>query len=287
MPSGAAMKTTAGGRYTTRYAEAGQGTPLVLIHGVGMNAAFWGPHVEAFQDSYRVITYDILGHGGSDLPPEKASLDDYVAQLEELLQALNVRAAHVAGHSMGALVAVAFALKHPERVRRVVALNAVFDRTEAQRAGVAARAEILSNEDLEDNVEETIRRWFGDPVPESLSAQAQQAKAWLAGVDRVGYARAYRLFATCDRAFLGKLDALRVPALFLTGELDPNSTPEMSKAMARLSPHGRAEILPGQRHLMPYAAPALVDRSIAAFLTEHVRASGGEDAGLSTLESTR
>ena len=77
---------------------------MVLVHGVGLRSDVWSPQIAAFSTSHRVIVYDTLGHGGSDLPPEPASLGVYVAQLEGLLDALGVARAVVIGHSMGGLV---------------------------------------------------------------------------------------------------------------------------------------------------------------------------------------
>jgi pimeloyl-ACP methyl ester carboxylesterase len=164
---------------------------------------------------------------------------------------------------MGALVALEFALRRPERVRGVAALNGVYCRTPEQRAAVERRAHAL--EGGSGSPEETIARWFGDPVPPALIHQAESARKHLRSADPVGYARAYRLFAVSDEAHRGRLEGLAVPALFMTGELDPNSTPAMSRAMAAAAPNGRCEVLPGERHMMPMTAPEAVNARLRAF----------------------
>ena len=88
----------------TTFIEAGSGEPLLLIHGVGMNV--WRPQIEAFAATHRVIAIDMLGHGGSVLPPADATLDDYVQQARRLLDDLGIASANVVGHSMGGLVAM-------------------------------------------------------------------------------------------------------------------------------------------------------------------------------------
>ncbi len=57
---------------------------MVLVHGVGLRSEVWAPQVTAFSTSYRVIVYDTLGHGGSDPPPESASLECYVTHDDTL-----------------------------------------------------------------------------------------------------------------------------------------------------------------------------------------------------------
>ena len=250
----------------TVWHRAGGGSALVFIHGVGMDAGIWQPQVAEFIRGRTVITYDMLGHGGSTLPPESPTLGDYAVQLAALLDQLGIVRAALVGHSMGALVALQFALTHPGRVSRLVAMNAVYQRSVRQREAVERRAASLGDVSAAAGVRSTIARWFGDPVPAPLHEAAGRVAALLMRADPVGYARTYRLFATADRLQEGMLHRLAMPALFLTGALDPNSTPEMSYAMAVEAPLGRAEVLPGERHMMALTTPALVNARLRAFL---------------------
>lgn len=246
--------------------SSGDGETVVLIHGVGMNRSVWAPQVDALTGRFRVIVYDMLGHGGSALPSAAPTLAEYASQLERLLDALGVGAAHVVGHSMGALVALEFALTRPSRTVSVIALNAVYDRTPAQRAAVMNRAATLDDAPPAAGVDATLSRWFGDPVPSHLTQAAQSVRSLLLSVNPVGYARTYQLFACSDDAHVGRLARLAMPALFLTGECDPNSSPAMSRAMAAAAPDGRAEVIASARHMMNVTDPAGVNERMLAFL---------------------
>lgn len=252
--------------------------PVVLIHGVGLSLAAWGPQIKALAARHDVIALDMPGHGGSSLPPEDARLSDYAAHVVALLDALALPAAVVVGHSMGALVALETALAYPSRVLGVAALNAVFCRSEEQRAAVLARAESLTAGGTSASHEAAVARWFGTPVPVELEASAHLVSALLAGCDPVGYARTYALFAASDAAHRERIAGLAMPALFMTAEGDPNSTPDMSRAMARLAPQGRAEVLPGARHMMNLTHPDTVNARLLAFLDEVERARTGTAA---------
>lgn len=242
---------------------------VVLIHGVGMQQSVWTPQIDALTAaSFQVVAYDMLGHGDSALPTAAPTLDEYAAQLETLLDALKISRAHVVGHSMGALVALEFALTHPQRTLSVVALNAVYDRTPAQREAVMTRAATLGDAPADAGVDATLSRWFGDPIPVHLTHAAQAVRDLLLSVDPVGYARTYRLFASSDDAHVGRLANLAVPALFLTGECDPNSSPAMSRAMAAAAPLGRAEVIANERHMMNVTDPAGVNERLLAFLMQ-------------------
>ncbi|RUX98582.1 flavin reductase, partial [Mesorhizobium sp. M7A.F.Ca.US.005.03.2.1] len=105
-------------------------------------------------------------------------------------------------------------------------------------------------------------------VPTELEAAARNTASALSAVDPEGYARTYRLFARADGDHADRLPTLAVPALFMTGSEDRNSSPAMSAAMARLAPHGRCTVLPGEKHMMAVAAPDLTTRHIVDFLAE-------------------
>ncbi|MFY9477745.1 MAG: alpha/beta hydrolase [Aquabacterium sp.] len=253
----------------THYAVYGQGTPLVFIHGVGMAQEVWAPQVIGFCRQHTVVTYDMLGHGRSPLPPEAPTLGDYAEQLRRLLDQLGLKRAHIVGHSMGALVALEFALRAPERCLSVAALNGVYCRTQAQRDAVMARVHGLKLQSTgaeAAGIEGTLSRWFGEPVPPSLVSAAYVCRHLLNNVQPLGYARTYGLFATSDRAHEGRLAQLQMPSLFMTGEFDPNSTPAMSQAMAQATPQGRCQVLAGERHMMCLTGVPQVHGELQPFL---------------------
>ena len=250
----------------TAYSVFGRGEPLVLIHGVGMQQGAWAPQVQALSDKRQVVVYDMLGHGGSILPPREARLADYAAQLTELLNHLDVGAANVAGHSMGALVALEFALRYPARTLRVAALNTVYKRSSEQRAAVMERAAQLEAGAARATASAAIDRWFGVPVPPALQAEAAMVGDFLAQAQAVGYARTYQLFASSDTAHAGRLAQLGMPVLYATGECDANSSPDMARAMATETPGAALEVLPGARHMMNLTDAAPVNAMLLRWL---------------------
>lgn len=186
----------------------------------------------------------MLGHGESHLPPEGVQRADFAAQLPQLLDHLQIAQAHIVGHSMGTLVALEFALQHPGRCARLL-----------RHAGVAA------------TVDSTMERWFGAPVPAHLREIAALTTDILADVNALGYARAYRLFASSDEVPADRLPQLAMPALFMTGAGDPNSSPTMSQAMAALAPQGQAQAVPGARHMMNLTDAEAVNARLLQFIT--------------------
>ena len=250
----------------TAYSVRGQGDAVVLVHGVGLARDIWQPQLTALAGRFQVVTYDMLGHGGSDLPPEGVTLAAYAEQLRALLDHLEIERANVVGHSMGALVATEFALALPARCRSIAALNAVFQRSPEQRAAVESRAALLKTAGIRETIAPTLQRWFGDPVPADLQDAAALTERLLRSVDPLGYARTYELFARSDRVHVDRLPTLAPPALFMTADGDLNSSPSMSRAMAALAPRSRAQVIEGARHMMPVTHPGVVNDALLAFL---------------------
>lgn len=103
------------------YWRSGQGADLVLVHGLGGNLAGWHLNmVPALQQEYRVLTYDLRGHGRSDAPPAGYATGDMAQDLCGLLDALEIEKAALVGHSWGADIVLHFALLHPDRVSELV-----------------------------------------------------------------------------------------------------------------------------------------------------------------------
>jgi pimeloyl-ACP methyl ester carboxylesterase len=106
---------------TLHYWRSGQGPDLVLVHGLGGNLAGWHlTMVPALQQEYRVLTYDLRGHGRSDAPPTGYTTGDMAQDLRGLLDALGIERAALVGHSWGADIVLHFALLNPGRVSELV-----------------------------------------------------------------------------------------------------------------------------------------------------------------------
>jgi len=252
----------------TAFVDCGEGEPLVLIHGVGLNKQVWQPQLDAFSGQYRVIAYDTLGHGNSRIPDADLALDDYIEQLAEMLDTLEIRRVNLCGHSMGALITLGFCLKYPHRVLRIIAMMAAYDRSLEHQLRSKKVADILAGSRAGMLLDATLERWFTeqDYSDPARAERIYRVGDWLRTVDQSGYSRAYRVFAENGETYVGQLANIAAPALFITAQDDPNSTPEMSRRMADEMQYGQAHIMSGERHMGQYLAAQSIDPLIRRFL---------------------
>ncbi len=248
------------------YVEAGDGEPVVLIHGVGLRLEAWAPQIESLAATHRVIAVDLPGHGASSPIGQGSKLAAFVDWFVIALDDLGLDSANVVGHSMGALIAGGCAVTAPERVCRVALLSAVHRRDRDASAAVKARATEIAAGKLDPVA--PLKRWFGDDS--QASEPYRLVKSWLAAVDVEGYATAYGAFAEGDAQYANCWPLVTCPALFLTGGNDPNSTPQMTLELAAASPHGEACIIADHRHMVNMTAPHQVTAALRHWLTRKV-----------------
>jgi pimeloyl-ACP methyl ester carboxylesterase len=263
----------------TSYLATGQGLPVVLIHGVGLNKEMWGGQIVGLAPRYRVIAYDMLGHGASPRPATGTDMRSYAEQLGELLDHLQVEKATIIGFSMGGLIARAFALHYPQRTQGLVVLNSVFNRSPEQRAAVIERTRQVAQYGPNANAEAALARWFSREYQAANPAQINALRETLASNDPEGYLTTYELFATQDMYLADRLSSIAVPTLISTGELDPGSTPLMAQELAEYIPGAQVSVLSDQRHMMPVESPRLVNQLLLDFL-DHAQISQNPTEGI-------
>ena len=255
---------------------AGEGPPVLLLHGFTGTAQSWAGHIPAWSPEYRVIAPDLLGHGGSDAPtdPARYALERQAGALAELLTLLDAAPAAVVGYSMGARLALVLALEHPDIVARLV--------LESPSAGIADPAarderrfadERLADELERDGLDAFVDRWEAQPLFASHAALPDDTRARLRrerlSHDQHGLASSLRGAGQGAAPPLhARLGEVRVPTLAIAGALDPTGL-ERAATVADGIPDARLEVIAGAGHTPHLEAPG----DFARVATDHLSAT--------------
>jgi pimeloyl-ACP methyl ester carboxylesterase len=241
----------------------GSGDPLVLIHGVGNRLEAWDGVAARLSDRFRIVRYDLRGHGESQKVPGPYRIDDFAQDLRGLIDALGLESVHLAGFSLGGLVAQAFALSDPARLRRLALISTVAGRTEAERARVLERLSIVDGGLPGDHFRRSLDRWFTDEFRQAHPELIEQYAARNQANDPATYAAAYRVLAITDLA--DRLREIKIPTLVMTGEHDQGSNPRMARLMHERIAGSTLHILPRLRHSILIEAPDAVSGILEDF----------------------
>ncbi len=236
------------------YEAKGNGPALLLTHGFSATAEMWRGQVESFAGDWRVITWDIRGHGRSASPDDPARYSEAacMGDMAAILDACGARRAVVGGLSLGGYLSLAFYAAHPERVRAL----ALFDTGPGYRddAGRARWNQLA--EDYARSFETKGLEALGRGAEVRISTHRSAA----------GLARAARgILAQRDARVMEALPKIDVPTLVLVGE---NDRPFLAASdyMAKKIPGAEKVVLAGAGHAANIDQPRAFDAALSAFL---------------------
>ena len=240
------------------YEDHGAGFPVVLTHGYAATCQMWQPQIEALGRRYRLITWDMRGHGGTDSPEQQDSYSEAhtVADLKALLDHLGVAQAVVGGLSLGGYMSLAFHLAHPQMVRALMLMDTGPGYRNPQAREQWNRTAYQRAEALEERGLEALGR--GAEVEASRGRHRSAA----------GLARAARgMLAQFDARVIESLEAISVPTLVIVGA---NDTPFLNAAdyMANKIPNARKLVIADAGHAVNIDQPEAFNGAVLAFLDE-------------------
>lgn len=211
---------------------------LVLGPSLGTTMDLWDPQLPALTATWRVLRYDLPGHGGSGVV--HGTVGDIADAVAGLLDALGVDKAAYGGVSLGGAVGTTLALEHPGRLTRLVLCCT------SARFGAPAdwhgRAVKVRSGGLEPLAGMLVERWFTPAYPGTADARAM-----LARVDPEGYAACCDAIAAFD--VRDRLGEVRVPTLVIAGAEDIATPIHHAEALVQGIPGAELVIVPGAAHL--------------------------------------
>jgi pimeloyl-ACP methyl ester carboxylesterase len=263
------MKHTADGTVYDLYGPSG--APLVvLIHGLGLNRDVWAQAIPALSAHYRVLVYDILGHGETPPPVPLPTLGLLSRQVAGLLDDLGMRAAVLVGFSLGGMIARRFAQDHPDRALGLAILHSPHLRDEAAQAAIVARVDQAAGNGPASTVEAALTRWFTDDFQRKNPETMQKVRHWVLANNPATYPQFYRILADGIDEIVAPQPPIACPTLVMTGDQDYGNGPDMAHAIASEIGGAETVILPGLRHMALMEDPASTNAALQAFLARVV-----------------
>jgi 3-oxoadipate enol-lactonase len=244
--------------------SAGAGEAVVLVHAIGCDRRMWDALAAALVPTHRVIRVDVRGHGESPVTPRPYSLDLLADDVAALLDRLAIRRAHWVGLSMGGMIGQAFALRHPDRLGKLVIANSTSSYGTEGRGMWEARAKMVGEGGVAAIRDMVAGRYFSDEFRAAQAGTVDGVMARFAHTPQEGYLGCCDAIAALD--YSADLGRIRAPTLVIAGGADAGTPPAMSEAIARGIPGARLAVIPGAAHLSAVEKPAEFNALVRDFL---------------------
>ena len=251
-----------------QWQEAGEGDPLLLIHGFPFNKSMWQAQLAAVPEGWRFIAPDLRGFGDSELGDEPLSMDVLADDLIALLDHLNLDQAVICGLSMGGYVALSLVMRHPERMRALVLV--------ATRAGADSEAAKQNRHELA----ERARREGAQPVvdamlPKLISAHTRMkepavvetVRAMMEQTKPEALARGLEGMAA-SRDYSDELSNMDVSTIVIRGKQDEIIPAADMELIARRVRGARHEVIALVGHLPPVEASDVFNTILTQYLNQ-------------------
>jgi pimeloyl-ACP methyl ester carboxylesterase len=246
------------GQYRIHYMVAGEGRPLVLVHGLAGRAENWLALVPEFtRNGYKVYALDLLGYGRSQQPDVDYSIALQTDILRQFLDSQKLTQVDMAGWSMGGWISLKFAAEHPERVHRLILMDSaglLFDGKNASALRPKTEAELAHMWD--------VLTPHPQPVPGFVARDILRNFAindWVVG-------RALVSMRAGKDLMDGKMQTVTMPVLIIWGKQDVLTPLFIGEKMHAAMPQSQLDIYDDTGHLAPTDRAGQVSKSVVGFL---------------------
>ena len=248
------------------YTRAGEGPPVVFLHGGVSDGREWGRQLEALAPEYTVVAWDAPGNGGSDDPPASFRMPDYADCLAGLIGGLELDRPHVVGLSFGATLALELYRRHPDLPRSLVLIGGYAGWAGSLPPEVVAERLAGVERDLAQSPETLARSFLATLLTNDAPAElADELLAILVDLHPAGALTQAHAMAEADLRDV--LPHIAVPTLLLSGEQDVRSPRAVGEELAAQIPGAELVFIPGAGHMLNMEAADRVNAELTRFLS--------------------
>jgi 3-oxoadipate enol-lactonase len=241
------------------------GPVIACAHCLAGDMSIWDPQMAALEKKFRVLRYDIRGHGRSSAPDGAYSMKMLAADAVGLLDELGIDAVHFMGISLGGMIAQTLALMHPERVLSLILCDTTSIVPQSMKPVWEERIKTAREKGMSATVEETLERWFSPAFRDNNPEITGKIREIILKTPVSGYVGCSRAISNFD--IKERLPEISVPALIMVGEKDPGTPVEAARQIHKGIEWSVMLELPGAYHLSNIEAADLFNENLLAFLS--------------------
>ena len=253
---------------TITYNDRGTGLPLVFLHAFPLNRSMWAQQEDALFSQFRIITIDLRGHGESDAPLWRYTLEQSADDVCALLDRLSIQQAIFTGLSMGGYILFAFYRKYATRVKGLILADTKAQADTAEgKDGRFQMAQTAYNRGPSAIADLMIPKLLSPMSIQTKLDLVQHVRAMIQGNQISGIAG--DLMAMADRPdSVPLLSRITHPTQIIVGELDQATPPTDARLMADHIPHASLAVIPQAAHLSNLEQPEAFNQIVATFASE-------------------
>ena len=252
----------------TNFRVDGSGTRWVtFVTGIANDLSMWDGQVAVLGRRFRILRYDLRGHGGSEAPRGDASIPVLVDDLKTLLDSQQIERTSLVGLGLGGAIAQAFAIRHPERVERLVACCCRARMVPDFAAMWHKLRETVQHKGLETIVEPTVQRWFSEDFKAAHPEVLDKIRRMIRRTSLAGYLGVTNAFLGLDLE--EDLGGITAPTLYVSGANDRlGGPPELMQGLAGKVRGARHVSVPDAAHIANIQNPEGFNHVLLDFLGE-------------------
>ena len=242
--------------------------PVVMLsHSLASSLVMWNPQLDSLESKFKVLRFDTRGHGDSDAPEGKYTLELLAADAVALMDALAIDAVHFVGLSMGGMIGQNLALDHGNRLKSLTLCDTAAIMPDEAQPIWQQRIAAAREKGLQDQVDETLERWFTPEYLSQNSPQVEMIRRQILATPVVGYIGCSEAIRDLDN--LKRLSEINLPTLIMVGEEDPGTPVAASEAMQERIDGSKLVVLPAARHLSNIEQSKAFNEALMDFLPKY------------------
>jgi 3-oxoadipate enol-lactonase len=242
-----------------------EGAPVVMLsHSLSSSMVMWHPQLDLIASHFKVLRYDMRGHGGSEAPQGAYTLELLAEDAVALLDALGIDTVHVVGLSIGGMIGQGLALNHGGRLKSLVLCDTSAIMPDEAQPILQGRIAAAREEGMPGQVDDTLDRWFTPGYLKGNPPEVEMIRKQVLATPLAGYIGCSQALGGLN--YLDRLSEIKLPTLIIVGEEDPGTPVAASEAMQERIDGSKLVVLSAARHLSNIEQSGAFNAALMDFL---------------------